>query len=125
MTADQINVTLMFNTSEAHKQRAEAIQAMWKDVLGIDAQLSNQEWKVYLTQRKEGNDNIYRGSWVQDYPDANNFTADVFGKGGAYSDVVDWQSDAYDALWAASSPRNRPGEAHGALCRCGEDPDRR
>ncbi len=103
LTADQLQVTLMFNTSEAHKQRAEAIQAMWKDTLGIDVQLSNQEWKVYLTQRQEGTENIYRGSWVQDYPDANNFTADVFGADGAYADVVDWQSDAYDALWAQAA----------------------
>jgi oligopeptide transport system substrate-binding protein len=33
-----------------------------------------------------------------DYPDANNFTADVFGTGGAYSEVVDWDNTAYNDL---------------------------
>ena len=32
----------------------------------------------------------YRNSWVQDYPDANNFLFDVFGLNTAFTDVVDW-----------------------------------
>jgi oligopeptide transport system substrate-binding protein len=103
ITADQLELTLMFNTSESHKKRAEAIQQMWKDALGVNVQLSNQEWAVYLQQRKEGLENIYRGSWVQDYPDANNFTADVFGANGAYADVVDWTDPAYDELWTQAA----------------------
>jgi oligopeptide transport system substrate-binding protein len=31
LTADQLDLTLMFNTSESHKARAEAIQQMWKE----------------------------------------------------------------------------------------------
>jgi len=108
ITADQISLTLMFNTSESHKKRAEAIQQMWKDALGIDVQLSNQEWAVYLKQRREGLENIYRGSWVQDYPDANNFTAEVFGSNGAYSDVVDWSNAAYDELAAKDATEADP-----------------
>ncbi len=68
LTADQLQLTLMFNTSESHQKRAEAIQAMWKDVLGVDVQLTNQEWAVYLQQRKEGLESIYRGSWVHGLP---------------------------------------------------------
>ncbi len=99
LTADKLNITLMYNTSESHKKRAEAIQQMWKDTLGINAQILNQESKVYLVQRKEGKENIYRISWVMDYPDANNFDREVFAAGkGAFSDVVDWQDPNYDKL---------------------------
>jgi oligopeptide transport system substrate-binding protein len=49
-----------------------------------------QERQVYLETRTAGQENIYRTSWVQDYPDANNFLFDVFAKGGAFSDIVDW-----------------------------------
>lgn len=108
VTADQLDIVLIFNTSESHKRRAEAIQQMWADTLGINAQLTNQEWAVYLKQRREGLENVYRGSWVQDYPDANNFTADVFGAGGAYSDVVDWTSEAYDNLWKQGALETDP-----------------
>ena len=89
-TADQLSIVLMFNTSENNKKIAEAAQQMWKDNLGITVQLTNQEWKVYLKARSDGKENIYRGSWVQDYPDANNFWADVWAPNGGYQDVSDW-----------------------------------
>src|SRR5258706_6524556 len=41
-------IELLFNTYEKHRTIAEAIQQMWKTRLGIDAELVNQEWKVYL-----------------------------------------------------------------------------
>jgi oligopeptide transport system substrate-binding protein len=109
-TADKLNIVLMFNTSEAHKQRAEAVQQMWKDTLGVSVQLANQEWKVYLQQRREGNENIYRGSWVQDYPDANNFLWDVFGPGGGYADVVDWQDDKFNELLTTAAQETDPAK---------------
>jgi oligopeptide transport system substrate-binding protein len=112
LTADQLNITLMFNTSESHKTRAEAIQQMWKENLGINVGLANQEWKVYLQQRSapDAKENIFRGSWVQDYPDANNFLKEVFSKGGAYAEVVKWQSDAYDQLVADAAKETDPAK---------------
>ena len=41
-------IELLYNTLEAHRIIAESIQQMWKKNLGIDVQLVNQEWKVYL-----------------------------------------------------------------------------
>ncbi len=103
LTADKLEITLMFNTSASHQKRAEAIQQMWKQTLGINVKLSNQEWKVYLSQRKEGLQNVYRSSWCQDYPDANNFNREVFGPGGAYVDVVDWQNEKFNELVLAAA----------------------
>ena len=107
-TAADLNIVLMFNTSESHKLRAEAVQQMWKDNLGVEVQLTNQEWAVYKVTRKEGKENIYRSSWVQDYPDANNFLKEVFSAGGAYSDVVDWNSPEFDALMAEAAKEADP-----------------
>jgi oligopeptide transport system substrate-binding protein len=42
------NVALIYNTLESHKTIAEAAQQMWKRELGIDIQLQNMEWGVYL-----------------------------------------------------------------------------
>jgi len=103
LKAEDLQLVLMFNTSESHKKRAEAIQQMWKDVLGVTVQLTNQETKVYYGARKEGKENIYRSSWVQDYPDANNFLREVFGvfneTDGAYVDVTEWREGAkFDAF---------------------------
>jgi len=92
ITADQLQLTLLYNTTDTNKKRAEALQAMWKENLGINVQLLNQERKVFYKQRVEGKENIYRSSWIQDYPDANNFLYEVFGPGAGYQDVVKWDS---------------------------------
>ena len=72
-------MTLMFNTSSGHQKIAEAIQQMWKDNLGVDVKVVNQEWKVYLETTKDPMDTpqIFRMGWCLDYPDANNFDREV------------------------------------------------
>ena len=89
-TADQVKVTLCVNTSESNKRNAEAISGMWKDTLGITTDIVIVERAVWSATRRAGNENIYRSSWVQDYPDANNFLLEVFGPGGGYADIIDW-----------------------------------
>jgi oligopeptide transport system substrate-binding protein len=51
LTIDDFNaldIVLMHNTSEGHARIAAAIQQMWKDNLGVDVRIENQEWAVYL-----------------------------------------------------------------------------
>jgi oligopeptide transport system substrate-binding protein len=98
LTADKLVITLMYNTTSSNQKVAETIQQMWKDNLGITVQLFNQERKVFFATRTQGLQNIYRGSWVQDYPDANNFLRDVFGKDGGYEGIVKWAGPTYDAF---------------------------
>jgi oligopeptide transport system substrate-binding protein len=90
LTAADLQMTLMANSSEGNQRTGEAIVGMWNEVLGIDVTFVTQERAVYLDTRTDGKENIYRNSWVQDYPDANNFLFDVFGLNAAFTDVVDW-----------------------------------
>lgn len=90
IAAEDLKLTLMANSSEGNQKTGEAIVGMWKEVLGIDVTFVTQERAVYLDTRKDGKENIYRNSWVQDYPDANNFLFDVFGLNAAFTSVVDW-----------------------------------
>jgi oligopeptide transport system substrate-binding protein len=71
-------LTLMFNTSEGHQKIAEFIQGNWKEHLGIDVNLANQEWKVYLQTCDEDAPQVYRMGWCADYPDQNNWVLEVF-----------------------------------------------
>jgi len=83
-TAAELDITLMFNTSEGHRKIAETIQQMWKDGLGLDVKLVNQEWAVYLdTIKGAATPQIYRLGWCLDYPDANNFIRENFGPNGS------------------------------------------
>ena len=61
--------SLLYNTDENHKMIAEALQGMWKKNLGIDAKLINQEWKVYVQSRNQGNFDMVRRNWIFAYPD--------------------------------------------------------
>jgi oligopeptide transport system substrate-binding protein len=83
-TADQLDLTLMFNTSSGHQSIAEAIQAMWNETLGLNVKIVNQEWAVFLeTTRSRETPQIFRKGWCLDYPDANNFTREVFAVNGS------------------------------------------
>ncbi len=86
----EITVELMFNTNESHEKIAVAIQQMWKDTLGINALVQNQEWAVYLkTIRSEATPQVWRLGWCQDYPDAANFLDDQLSSGGSSNPTVD------------------------------------
>jgi oligopeptide transport system substrate-binding protein len=70
--------TLMFNTSEGHQKIAEFIQGQWKEHLGLDVKLANQEWKVYLNTVNTDAPQVYRMGWCADYPDQNNWVLENF-----------------------------------------------
>jgi len=90
----------MHNTSEGHKRIAEAISEMWKETLGIEVTVTNQEWKVYLSTIQEDSPHVWRLGWCLDYPDANNWTFEVFSsKGHQGGDKgTNWTNDEFDAI---------------------------
>ncbi len=65
---------ILYNTLEAHRAIAEAVQQMWRVNLGIDIRMSNQEWQVYLGNRRQGNYDISRAGWVASYNDGTVFS---------------------------------------------------
>lgn len=68
-----LEFTLLYNTSENHKKIATAIQSMWKQALGVNITLENQEWKTFLDTRREGNYDVTRAGWCGDYNEASSF----------------------------------------------------
>jgi oligopeptide transport system substrate-binding protein len=71
-------VTLMFNTSQGHQRIAEFIQQSWKENLGVEVKLANQEWAVYLKTVNTDAPQVYRMGWCADYPDENNWVLENF-----------------------------------------------
>jgi oligopeptide transport system substrate-binding protein len=63
----------LFNTSENHRKIAVAIQQMWKEELGIEVSLANQEWKVYLDTVNERNFTLARMGWIASNLDPASF----------------------------------------------------
>ena len=89
-------IEILFNTLESHRSIAEAVQEMWKQNLGIEVRLLNQEWKVYLDSKRTGNYQVARYGWIGDYPDPNSFL-DLWVTGGGNNDSR-WSNSEYDRL---------------------------
>jgi len=69
-----LRVEIRYNTSENHKKVAIAIAAMWKQTLGAIATLVNEEWKVFLENRKQKRiTQVFRAGWIGDYNDPFTF----------------------------------------------------
>jgi len=72
--ARPLTVELRYNTSENHKKVAIAIAAMWKQALGVRVRLINEEWKVFLANRKQKRvTEVFRAGWIGDYNDPFTF----------------------------------------------------
>jgi oligopeptide transport system substrate-binding protein len=97
---------LLFNTSESHRTVAVAIQQMWKEELGIDVGLYNQEWKVYLATRKARDFDIVRAAWIGDYVDPNTFLSLITSDNG--NNHSNWGSTEYDALIKQAAMEQNP-----------------
>ncbi len=89
-------IELLYNTLEAHRTVAEAIQQMWKSKLGIDVRLVNQEWKVYLDAQRTLDYQICRSSWIGDYVDPDTFLNMWLTNGG--NNETGWSNAEYDRL---------------------------
>lgn len=87
---------ILINTSESHRKIAEAIQAMWRENLGIEVGIYNQEWKVYLDSQSKLDYDISRAGWIGDYAHALTFL-DMFTTGNGNNDTG-WSSATYDGL---------------------------
>ncbi len=87
---------IRFNTNEDHQRVAENIQAQLKKNLGLNVELKNEEWKVYLATLKTDPPQIFRFGWLADYPDPNNFVELVT----SYSDNnhTKWGNKKFDDL---------------------------
>ncbi|MFO7974525.1 MAG: peptide ABC transporter substrate-binding protein [Candidatus Hydrogenedentota bacterium] len=90
------NVELLYNTSDDHKRIAEAVQQMWKEALGVEVQLLNQDWKVYLDSMNTLNYNIARSGWIADYNDPYNFLECFLSDNG--NNRTGYASPEYDRL---------------------------
>jgi oligopeptide transport system substrate-binding protein len=71
---------------------------MWKETLGIQVDLVNVEWKVYLARQSALDYQISRAGWIGDYVDPNTFL-DMWITGGG-NNQTGWSNKRYDDLSA-------------------------
>lgn len=92
-------IELRFNTSTLHRRLALAVAAMWRETLGVHVTLRNEEWKVFVQNRRQRTiTQAFRGGWIADVDDARNFLT-AFASDGALN-WTGWRDPAFDALIA-------------------------
>jgi oligopeptide transport system substrate-binding protein len=92
-----LRVEVRYNTSSVHRRMVVAVTAMWKQVLGVDAELINEEWKVFVNNRRQGVlTQVFRGGWIADYADPGSFL-DLF-RGDSELNNTFYSDERYDAL---------------------------
>lgn len=107
-----LEVTISYNTNVLHKKVMIAVAAMWTKAFakqGLKVNLLNQEWKVFLKTRQQGDYQIARDGWIADYNDVSSF-ADLF-KTGNPQNNSHYSNPKYDEQMALAAsemnPKNR------------------
>ena len=80
-------IEVRYNTDENLRRVATAVASMWRESLGVEATLLNEELRVMLARRQQPTQwQVMRLSWVGDYNDASNFL-EILATDGAVSDT--------------------------------------
>ena len=102
-----LRLQILYNTHENHRTIAVAISSMWNEVLGIQTELLNEEWKVYLeTRRSKQTTQVFRAGWIGDYNDAFNFLELLHSESGMNDSG--WNHPPFDALLASIAAERDP-----------------
>ncbi len=99
-------LTYAFNSDVKNRAVAEAIQAMWKDVLGIRVELINREKRVHLARERAGDYDISRGSWIGDFNDPVTFLD--FMRSDAGNNRTGWACRRFDEILDAARREPKP-----------------
>lgn len=94
----EITVDISINTSEAHAAIAQVVQEAWKKNLGINSNIDNSEWKVYLESLNTlSYPGVGRLGWIADYLDPYTFLEMYSTKDNGNNDTG-WENDEYKKL---------------------------
>jgi len=92
-----LHMRLLFNSNVIIKQMAIAIASMWRETLGIETELIDEEYRVFLESRKDTSRwDVVRLGWTADYNDAGNFL-DIFRRNSPNNDAS-YENKEFDAL---------------------------
>jgi oligopeptide transport system substrate-binding protein len=92
-----LELELRYNTGDNHKRVALAVAWMWRQALGVRTRLINEEFKVYLQNRRHRQvTQVFRADWIGDFNDPATFAERMLSTSGLND--TGWTSVAYDRL---------------------------
>jgi oligopeptide transport system substrate-binding protein len=102
-------LTMLYNTGEGHRQIAVAVQAMWKENLGITVATRNVEWKVMLKASADGDFQMVRTGQTAEYDHPNTFLEGL--RANNPQNRTGWHDDVFERTLdrAAATADRREG----------------
>jgi oligopeptide transport system substrate-binding protein len=109
-----LELELRYNTGDNHKRVALAVAWMWKRALGVRTRLINEEYKVYLQNRRHRQvTQLFRADWIGDYDDASSFAERMLSASGLNDTGYD--NPRYDALVVEARAETDPARRRALL----------
>ncbi len=87
---------VIFNTNSTYSALAEAVQFMWRQELGVESELRNMEWKVYLSTVHNGNFQVARLGWEAVVLDPHDFLEQF--RTNSSNNWTGWTNPEYDRI---------------------------
>ena len=111
-----LKITLRYNTSTAQRRLAAAVSTMWQQYLGVATELINEEWKVFIVNRRQQvNTQIVRGGWIADIADPLSFL-EPFSSDSSFN-YTGYADENYQKLLKAAETAGSPDQRMRQLAR--------
>jgi oligopeptide transport system substrate-binding protein len=112
-----LHLEIRYNTHQNHKKISLGIAHMWRTKLGVRSSLLNEEFRVFLANRKQRMvTQVFRAGWIGDYLDPFTFLEINLSTSGLND--AGWNSPRFDALMneaaATADPQARMELLHQA-----------
>jgi oligopeptide transport system substrate-binding protein len=92
-----LRIRVLLNSNNSIKQVAIAIASMWKQTLGVESVLLDEEYRVFLDSRRDTSRwEVARLGWTADYNDAGNFLDTL--RSGSPNNDARYDRREYDEL---------------------------
>jgi oligopeptide transport system substrate-binding protein len=102
-----LEIELRYNTSDTQERMAGAVRAMWKENLGVETTLINEEFQVLLANMRAAQvTQVFRSSWIGDYNDAHTFLSIM--ESGNASNMPRYSNEDFDSLMQQAAEQVDP-----------------
>lgn len=102
---DKANTKLVLYTNETYKEYALFITKQLEQ-LGLNIRVEISQPSILREWMSQGKVQFFRGSWLADYPDAENYFAVFYSKNGSPPNYTRFNNKEFDALYEKALAEN-------------------
>ena len=104
---------ILIASKESNAALATAIQAMWRENLGVEVEIQSKEWTAYMVAMQDMDYEIMGGGWIGDYIDPLTFL-EMWSAGNG-NNRTGWESEPFGAKLKESFQVTDPAARHRLL----------